>query len=134
MCVHPYVSVWIKAFQKQFEILGIFTIALHFKLLTFFWKKLATMFQHLCFKQAQSKMCHSSKIDDGVNILKKILNTYFWTCFFRTLNCHHTKTVRAFDLIPMLRTWPEYQLSADIHSHKAGTKLPHKLALYCVWP
>ena len=24
---------------------------------------------------------------------------------------------------------PEYQLSADIHSHKAGTKSPHKLAL-----
>ena len=26
------------------------------------------------------------------------------------------------------------ELSADIHSHKDGTKLPHELALYCVWP
>ena len=29
---------------------------------------------------------------------------------------------------------PEYHLSADIHSHKAGAKLPHKSALYLVWP
>ena len=31
-------------------------------------------------------------------------------------------------------TRPEYQLSADIHSHKAGTKLPYKLALYLLCP
>ena len=24
---------------------------------------------HLCFKQAQPKMCHSPKVDDGVDIL-----------------------------------------------------------------
>ena len=48
--------------------------------------------------------------------------------FGRTLNCHKTLAVRAFDLIPTLRTRPECQLSADIHSHKAGTKLPHESA------
>ena len=38
-------------------------------------------------------------------------------------------TVRDFDLIPTLRTRPEYQLSADIHSHKASTKYPDKSPL-----
>ena len=47
---------------------------------------------------------------------------------------HKLKLCRAFQLIPTLRTRPEYQLSADIHSHKAGTKLPHESALYLVWP
>ena len=42
--------------------------------------------------------------------------------------------VRAFDLIPALRARPWNQLSADIHSHKAGTKLPYESALYLVWP
>ena len=51
-----------------------------------------------------------------------------------TSTCRYTYTVRAFDLIPTLRAWPEYKLSADIHSCKAGTKLPHKLALYLVLP
>ena len=30
--------------------------------------------------------------------------------------------VRAFDLISKMRARPRYQLSADIHSHKAGNK------------
>ena len=35
-------------------------------------------------------------------------------------------TIRAFDLILTLRARPEFQLSADIHSHKAATKyLPY---------
>ena len=42
---------------------------------------------HLCFKQAQPKMSHSPKVDDGVDIFfLKFLNTYFWTIFFSTLN------------------------------------------------
>ena len=41
--------------------------------------------------------------------------------FGQFLNCHKSKTVRAFHLIPTLRARPEYQLSDDIHSHKAGT-------------
>ena len=44
------------------------------------------------------------------------------------------KVVRAFELIPALRVWPEYQLSADINSHKAGTKYPDKLPQYLVKP
>ena len=31
------------------------------------------------------------------------------------------------DLIPMLRARPEYQLRADIHSHKAGTESWYEL-------
>ena len=42
--------------------------------------------------------------------------------------------VRAFDLKSTLRARPYYQLSADIYSHKAGTKRPNKLPLYLVWP
>ena len=42
--------------------------------------------------------------------------------------------VRAFDLIRTLRARQEYQLSADIHSHNASTKLPYKWPLYLVWP
>ena len=34
--------------------------------------------------------------------------------FLKTLNCHHSWTVRAFDLIPKLRARPEYQLSSAI--------------------
>ena len=37
---------------------------------------------------------------------------------------------RAFDLIPTLTAGPEYQLSADIHSYKTGTKYPHKLPIF----
>ena len=63
------------------------------------------------------------------------LEHLFSDILFRiTLNCHKTLAVRAFDPIPTLRARPEYQLSADIHSPKAGTKLPHELALYLVWP
>ena len=29
------------------------------------------VFIHLCFKQAQPKMCHSPKVDDGVDIFFK---------------------------------------------------------------
>ena len=31
----------------------------------------ATVTFHLCFKQAQPKMCHSPKVDDGVDIFFK---------------------------------------------------------------
>ena len=31
-----------------------------------------------------------------------------------------------------MRARPDYQLSPDIHSHKAGTKYPDKLPLYIV--
>ena len=34
---------------------------------------------HLCFKQAQPKMCHSRKVDDGVEIFfKNSFKTFFW--------------------------------------------------------
>ena len=33
--------------------------------------------------------------------------------FGKTLNCHISSTVRAFDLIPKLRARPEYQLSSS---------------------
>ena len=32
---------------------------------------IGTVKSHLCFKQAQPKMCHSPKVDDGVDIKKK---------------------------------------------------------------
>ena len=32
--------------------------------------------------------------------------------FGKTLKCHNSKTVRAFDLTPMLRAGPRYQLSS----------------------
>ena len=38
---------------------------------------------HLCFKQAQPKMCHSPKVDDGVDSF--FLNTYFRTISFEEL-------------------------------------------------
>ena len=50
---------------------------------------MTTSASHLCFKQAQPKMCHSPKVDDGVDI-KKNWNTHFGHFFKRTLNCHHT--------------------------------------------
>ena len=34
--------------------------------------------------------------------------------FLKTVNCHHSWTVRAFDLIPKVRARPEYQLSSAI--------------------
>ena len=38
----------------------------------------------------------------------QIFGIFFW----KTINCHFSSTVRAFDLIPKLRTRPEYQLSS----------------------
>ena len=41
---------------------------------------------HLCFKQAQAKMCHSPKVSDGVDIFFSFfLKTYFWPIFFEEL-------------------------------------------------
>ena len=91
---------------------------------------------HLCFEQAQPKMYHSPKVDNGVDVFffLNFLKTYFRTFFSKNLKLTSHLTVRAFRLIPTLRTRPECQLSADIHSHKAGTKLPYESALYLVWP
>ena len=74
-------------------------------------------------------MCPSHKVEKKVdNFFSSSVNHIFGNFFKRTFYCRHTQTVRAFDLIPTLRNRPECQLSADIHSHKAGTKLPHTLA------
>ena len=61
-------------------------------------------------------------IVSGTSVKKKHLVS-------RALNCHKSKTVRAFDLIPNIRARPEYQLSAGIHSHKACTKYPDEQPL-----
>ena len=37
---------------------------------------------HLCFKQAQLKMCHSPKVDDGVDIFFKTSCTHIFGPFF----------------------------------------------------
>ena len=84
----------------------------------------------LCFKHAQPKMYHSPKVDDRVDI-KKILENLFQTFLKNFKLPSHLN--RVFDLNPTLRTRPDYQLSADIHSYKAGTKLPDKSTLYLVW-
>ena len=37
---------------------------------------------HLCFKQAQPKMCHSPKVDDGVeHFFSHFLDPFFWENF-----------------------------------------------------
>ena len=85
---------------------------------------------HLCFKQAQPKMYHSPKVENGVKTNFPFLGHFFLDIFFgRTLNCYKSWTVRAIDRIAMLRAGPEYLLSADIHSNKAGIKLPYRLAI-----
>ena len=41
------------------------------------------------------------------------LNQYYWAFLcVKTLNCHNSETVRAFDLFPTLRAGPQYQLSS----------------------
>ena len=41
---------------------------------------------HSCFKQAQPKMCHSPKVEDGVDIfIVYFFDSYFWTIFFKEL-------------------------------------------------
>ena len=37
---------------------------------------------HLCFKQAQTKMCHSPKVDDGVNDFLLFLLEHIFLEFF----------------------------------------------------
>ena len=100
------------------------------------WISYSALIYCTCVSSRHSRNCVTLlKLMTELTFKKKVLEHLFSDIFFkRTLNCHHTLTVRAFDLIPTLRTRPEYQLSADIHSHKAGTKLPHELALYLVWP
>ena len=53
--------------------------------------------------------------------------------FPSSLNLHISLMVRAFDLILILRTRHTYQLSADIHSHKAVTKCAYKSPLSLVY-
>ena len=40
---------------------------------------------HLRFKQAQQKMCHSPKFDEGVDIFFKLLEHLFLDHFFKEL-------------------------------------------------
>ena len=57
-------------------------------LVNFTWMvfKLDRVAPHLCFKHARPKMCHSPKVDDGVEIFFTIfLNNYFRTFFFKEL-------------------------------------------------
>ena len=49
-------------------------------------KERKSILAHLCFKQAQLKMCHSPKVDDGLdNFFQNFLKTYFRTFFFKEL-------------------------------------------------
>ena len=41
--------------------------------------------RHLCFKQAQPKMGHSPKVDDGVHIFLKLLEHLFSDHFVKEL-------------------------------------------------
>ena len=88
-------------------------------------------FYHLHFKQAQPKMCRSPRDKEKVeNNFFTSLTHILRQLFKRTLNCHISYAVRAFDPIPALRARPKYQLSADTHSHKAGTKLQENTFAY----
>ena len=71
------------------------------------------MSNHLRFKQAQPKMCHSLKVKD------KVENQFSpsWAHIFRHFLNLWT-AIRNFYLISKLKARPKYQLSADIHSHK----------------
>ena len=40
---------------------------------------------HLCFKQAQLKMCHSPKVDDGVEINCSLLGPIFLKFFITAI-------------------------------------------------
>ena len=52
------------------------------------------------------------QLDQNISSLQ-FLKQYFWVFFLSlTLNCHISKTVRDFDLIPTLRARPKYQLSS----------------------
>ena len=109
----------------------------HFKIerITFTYSPYCRARFHLRFKQAQPKMCHSPKAEVGVEIyFCPFRDPCFGFFCWKTLNCHLSKTVRAFDLIPTLRARPEYQLSADIHSPKSWTKYANKLLLYLIKP
>ena len=57
------------------------------------------------FQQAQQKMCHSPKVENGVDnyfffsFVIHNLEIFWW----RTLKCNKSYSIRAFDLIPTLR-------------------------------
>ena len=89
-----------------------------------------------CVSSRHSQKCVTLlKLMTEFNINCSLLGPLFlYNFYLRTLNRHKSLIIRAFDLIPTLRTWPEYQLSAGIHSHKAGTKYPHESLLYLLWP
>ena len=47
---------------------------------------IALLRAHLCFKQAKPKMCHSPKVEDGVEInFFNFLDAYFWQFFNKKL-------------------------------------------------
>ena len=45
--------------------------------------RVLTIIGHLCFKQAQPKMCHSPKVDEGVDhfFFKLLEHLFFDICF-----------------------------------------------------
>ena len=48
--------------------------------------RVLTIIGHLCFMQAQPKMCHSPKVDEGVDhFFLNFLNTYLLTFVFKEL-------------------------------------------------
>ena len=82
--------------------------------------------EHLCFKQAQPKMCHSPKVDDGVDIfLKRLFSDHFLKKNIKLTS--HLNRQR-------FLTYSKAENSADIHSQKAGTKFHTNWPYNSRWP
>ena len=55
---------------------------------------------------------HQCKSPHVINLAKSKISIFSGNYLVKTLNCHISSTVRAFDLIPKLRARPKYQLSS----------------------
>ena len=84
---------------------------------------------HLHLTRHNKKTCHSPKVEDRVE--NKFLSS--WTNIFGHLKKELWTSInpKPLDLLPSFQHW---ELSADMHSYKAGTNWSHESALNIVWP
>ena len=84
---------------------------------------------HLCFKEAQAKICHTSKVKNKVE--NKFLTS--WTHISGHFFIYELWTAINPKPLELLTSFQHRDLWLSISYYKADTKFPHKSALYLVW-
>ena len=85
---------------------------IHFIFSQSLWLQCALLFLPGSLELGCSLTAHQCDSPQVINLAKSKISIFSGNYFVKTLNCHISSTVRAFDLIPKLRARPKYQLSS----------------------